>query len=191
MVAIPLFAGTKRETLWDRNNLVGLLLIGFALLFHGGFETYLRSSPRLSFSGYVLGWGRSQNGSGWASIYDLGYPPTKKWSDGAAFRAVHVPWSKTNPVPEEVWSVRGEWLIQLTYRVRDLEVISMRAVPVPALKAAGITGWEWQSRNERLVWPATETALGIVCALAASFIFMHKREVVLQSSLRINPYVSG
>ena len=52
VLGVSLFAGTKRETLWDRNNLVGLLLVGIALSTHGGFDTILRSGePPLVLSG--------------------------------------------------------------------------------------------------------------------------------------------
>ncbi len=47
VVGVGLFSGTKRETLWDRDNLVGLLLIGTALSIHGGWDTFFRSSPTL------------------------------------------------------------------------------------------------------------------------------------------------
>lgn len=94
VLGVALFAGTKRETLWDRNNLVGLLLVGIALSTHGGFDTILRSSPRATFSGYVLAWSRSSedaaSASGWIWLYDLGYPPAKGW-EGAPYRALYLP----------------------------------------------------------------------------------------------------
>ncbi|MGC1975549.1 MAG: hypothetical protein WA671_02410, partial [Candidatus Sulfotelmatobacter sp.] len=76
MVALPLFIGTKRQTRFDKNNLVGFVLLGAAVLLHGGFLTVLRSSPHAVFSGYVLGWsggGEDTESSLW--IYDLGFPP--------------------------------------------------------------------------------------------------------------------
>ena len=79
VVGVGLFSGTKRETLWDRDNLVGLLLIGTALSIHGGWDTFFRSSPHAVFSGYVLGWSRYSGDPAWAPgtfcLYDLGYPP--------------------------------------------------------------------------------------------------------------------
>lgn len=56
LVALPLFIGTSRQRLFDKNNLIALLLLGLAALSHGGFQTVIRSSPRAVFSGYVLGW---------------------------------------------------------------------------------------------------------------------------------------
>ena len=79
VVGVGLFSGTKRETLCDRDNLVGLLLIGTALSIHGGRDTFFRSSPHAVFSGYVLGWSRFSGDPAWAPgtfcLYDLGYPP--------------------------------------------------------------------------------------------------------------------
>ena len=42
MVALPLFIGTKRQTRFDQNNLVGFVLLGVAVLLHGGFLAVLR-----------------------------------------------------------------------------------------------------------------------------------------------------
>jgi hypothetical protein len=121
VLGLSLFAGTKRETLWDRNNLAGLLLLGVALLAHGGFDTILRSSPHATFSGYVLGWDRSSgdvaSASGRIFLYDLGYPPAKDWV-GAPNRAVYIP--ARGYVPSAVWSTDKIWLLRATYRTRDL-----------------------------------------------------------------------
>jgi hypothetical protein len=46
MVALPLFIGTKRQTRFDKNNLVGFLLLGVAVLLHGGFLTIIRSCQK-------------------------------------------------------------------------------------------------------------------------------------------------
>jgi hypothetical protein len=35
VVGLPLFAGTKRESIFDRDNVIGLLLVGFACSFMG------------------------------------------------------------------------------------------------------------------------------------------------------------
>jgi hypothetical protein len=90
-VGVSLFSGTKRETLWDRDNLVGLLLIGIALSAHGGFDAILRSSPHAVFSGYVLGFSRSLGLSpSVICLYDLGSPPGNDYVD-APYRCVYIP----------------------------------------------------------------------------------------------------
>lgn len=92
---LSLFAGTKRETLWDRDNVVGLLLIGIALSTHGDLDTILRSSSHATLSGYVLGWSRSSgkvaSAPGWIWLYDLGYPIGKDLGEAPAGRAVYIP----------------------------------------------------------------------------------------------------
>jgi len=130
VLGVSLFAGTKRETLWDGNNLVGLLLVGFALSTHGGFDTILRSSPHATFSGYVLGWDRSSGDAASASgriwLYDLGYPPAKDWVD-APYRAVYIPAKRT--VPDAAWNTDRVWLLRTTYRTRDLQAVRIEGEP--------------------------------------------------------------
>jgi hypothetical protein len=81
MVALPLFIGTKRQTRFDKNNLVGFVLLGVAVLLHGGFLTVLRSSPHAVFSGYVLGWsggGEDTESSLWIMTWDSLRPTSQR-----------------------------------------------------------------------------------------------------------------
>jgi hypothetical protein len=187
VMGFSLFAGTKRETLWDRNNIVGLLLVGIALLTHGGFDTILRSSPYATFSGYVLGWSRSSgdaaSASGWIWLYDLGYPPGKNWVD-APYRAVCIP-AKRN-VPDAVWGTDQVWLLRATYRTRDLQAVRIEGEPVPSQKASGMQTWTWQS-NEPLLRPAFEGAIGLALMLGTVVRLLMRRGSRDPSSLRITP----
>jgi hypothetical protein len=165
---LALFSGTKRETLWDRDNIVGLLLIGIALSTHGGFDTILRSSRHATFSGYVLGWSRSSgkvaSASGWIWLYDLGYPPAEDWGD-APYRAVYIPANRN--VPDAAWSTDKVWLLRTTYRTRDLQAVRIEGEPVPSAKASGMQTWTWQS-DEPLLRPALKAAIGLALTLGAA-----------------------
>jgi|ERR1700678_3585572 hypothetical protein len=144
VMGLTLFAGTKRETLWDRNNLVGMLFLGIALSAHGGFETILRSSPRASCSGYVMTWrgGPTSTGSMRSiDLYDLGYPPpvTNRgayWL-GSPYCAVYIPVD----VPNAVW--QHGWFLRVTYRTRDLQAVRIEGKPLPTAKASGVQEWHW------------------------------------------------
>ena len=166
---LSLFAGTKRETLWDRDNIVGLLPIGVALSTHGGLDTILRSSSHATFSGYVLGWSRSSgkvaSASGWIWLYDLGYPIGKDLGDAPAGRAVYIPANRN--VPDAAWNTDKVWLLRTTYRTRDLQAVRIEGEPVPLVKASGMRTWTWQS-NEPLLRPAVEAAIGIALMLGAA-----------------------
>jgi hypothetical protein len=185
VVGFCLFAGTKRETLWDRDNLVGLLLIGTALSAHGGFDTILRSSPYATFSGYVLGWtrlsGEGASASGWICLYDLGYPPSKEWVD-APYRCVYIPAGRS--VPAAVWSVDEVWLLRATYRTRDLQALSIEGKPVPSPKASGLQAWTWQSKDH-LFRPALETSVGLALVLGAAMRFVTRRAMPEAKSLHL------
>jgi hypothetical protein len=172
---ISLFAGTKRETLWDRDNIVGLLLIGIALSTHGGLDTILRSSSHATFSGYVLGWSRSSgmaSASGWIWLYDLGYPIGKDLGDAPAGRAVYIPANRN--VPDAAWNTDKVWLLRTTYRTRDLQAVRIEGVPVSLAKASGMRTWTWQS-NEPLLRPAVEAAIGIALMLGAAIGLLTRR----------------
>jgi hypothetical protein len=166
---LSLFAGTKRETLWDRDNIVGLLLIGIALSTHGGLDTILRSSSHATLSGYVLGWSRSSgkvaSASGWIWLYDLGYPIGKDLGDAPAGRAVYIPANRS--VPDAAWNTDEVWLLRTTYRTRDLQAVRIEGEPVPLAKASGMRTWTWQS-SDPLLRPAVEAAIGIALMLAAA-----------------------
>lgn len=187
VLGIGLFSGTKRETLWDRDNLVGLLLVGIALSTHGGFDTILRSSPHATFSGYVLGWDRSSGDAASASgriwLYDLGYPPAKGWVD-APYRAVYIP-AKPN-VPDGAWSTDEIWLLRATYRTRDLQAVRIEGEPVPSAKASGMQTWSWQS-NEPLLRPVLESAIGLALMLGTAVRLLMRRGSSDASSLHITP----
>ena len=187
VLGLSLFAGTKRETLWDRNNIVGLVLIGIALLTQGGFDTILRSSPHATFSGYVLGWSRSSgdpaSASGWIWLYDLGYPAGKDLVD-APYRAVYIP-AKRN-VPDAVWGTDRVWLLRATYRTRDHQAVQIDREPIPSQKASGTQTWTWQS-NEPLLGPAFESAIGLALTLGTVVKLLMRRGSHDPSSLRITP----
>jgi hypothetical protein len=174
VLGICLFSGTKRETLWDKNNLVGLLLIGIALSTHGGFDTVLRSSPHATFSGYVLAWSRSSghvpSASGWIWLYDLGFPPTKAFED-SPYRAIYIP-SKRN-LPSEAWNTDEIWLLQATYRTRDLQAVRIEGRPIPSPKTSGLRAWTWQY-DEPLLRPACETIIGLGLILGAVILLMRR-----------------
>ena len=184
VLGLSLFAGTKRETLWDRNNLVGLLLVGIALLTHGGFDTILRSSPHATFSGYVLAWDRSSDAasaSGRIWLYDLGYPPTKDWVD-APYRAVYIP-ARRN-LPDAAWSTDKVWLLRATYRTRDLQAVRIEGKPVPSQKASEMQTWTWQS-NEPLLRPALESVIGLALMLGTALRLLMRRGSPDGSSLHL------
>ena len=185
VLGVSLFAGTKRETLWDRNNLVGLLLVGIALSTHGGFDTILRSSPHATFSGYVLGWDRASGNAASASgriwLYDLGYPPTKDFVD-APYRAVYIP-AKRN-IPDAAWSTDRLWLLRATYRTRDLQAVRIEGDPVPSARASGMQTWTWQS-DEPLLRPVLEAAIGLALMLGAAIRLLKRSGSPDASSLHI------
>ena len=188
VLGVGLFAGTKRETLWDRNNLVGLLLVGVALSIHGGFDTILRSSPRATFSGYVLAWSRSSDDapshSGWIWLYDLGYPPAKGWG-GAPYRALYIP--EGSGVPDAAWSTDSTWFLRATYRNRDLQAMRVEGKPVPSAKASGVQNWTWEW-NEPLWRPALEAATGFTLMLGAAIGLVRKRGLGMAPPLHVSPY---
>lgn len=182
VLGLSLFAGTKRETLWDNDNLVGLLLIGIALSTHGGFDTFLRSSPRATFSGYDLGWTRSgeaASAAGQMWLYDIGYPPTNDWV-GAPSRAVYIPSSRK--MPDAAWNTDKVWLLRTTYRTRDLQAVRIEGQPVPS--AAGTRPWTWDS-DEPLMRPAVEAVIGVSLMLGAAVKFLTRRGTPDSSSLHI------
>ncbi len=184
VLGLSLFAGTKRETLWDKDNLVGLLLIGIALSTHGGFDTFLRSSPRTTFSGYDLGWSRSgdaASASGWMWLYDIGYPPTNDWV-GAPHRAVYIPASRN--MPDAGWNTDEVWLLRATYRTRDLQAVRIEGQSVPSAKASGMRTWTWES-DEPLMRPAVEAVIGLTLMLGAAVKLLIRRGSPDASSLHI------
>lgn len=184
VLGLSLFAGTKRETLWDKDNLLGLLLIGIALSIHGGLDTFLRSSPRITFSGYDLGWSRSgdaASASGRMWLYDIGYPPTRDWV-GAPSRAVDIPASHN--MPGAAWNTNKVWLLRVTYRTRDLQAVKIEGQPVPSAEASGMRVWAWES-DEPLTRPAVEAVIGFVLMLGAAVNLLRRRGSPDTSSLHI------
>ena len=176
-----LFSGTKRETLWDRDNLVGLLLIGIALSAHGGLDTFLRSSPLGVFSGYDLGWSHSGD-SGWIWLYDLGYPPEGDfWA--APSRHVYIPAGRR--APDAVWRTDKVWLLRVTYRTRDLQVVRVEGKPVPSAEASGLRAWGWQSK-EPLLRPALEMSVGLALMVGTAIGLAVRRVSPDASSLHLN-----
>lgn len=164
MVALPLFIGTKRQTRFDKNNLVGFVLLGAAVLLHGGFLTVLRSSPHAVFSGYVLGWsggGEDTESSLW--IYDLGFPPADESTfPNAPYRNLHVTRSRTDNVPLSFWNSGISEHVKCEYRIWDLEITRIDAVPAPNAKQTGLVVWQWNSHSQGRAWPLIEGLLGFL-----------------------------
>jgi hypothetical protein len=198
VLGITLFAGTKRETLWDRDNLVGLLLVGVALSTHGGFDTILRSSPRAPFSGYVTTLARRSDDVGSASmiyVCDLGYPPEsfasfvaeypKAQGSGAPCQALYIP--AKSGLPDAAWNTDMVWLLRTVYRTRDFQVTRIDGEPVPSAKASGIQSWTWQ-RNEPVLRPTIEAATGFTLMLGAAFALLRRKRLDA-ASLQIGPFV--
>lgn len=197
VLGILLFAGTQRETLRDRHNFVGLLLIGVALSTHGGFDTILRSSPRATFSGYVTTLARtSDDPDSTSMIYlcDLGYPPESlasfaaeypKAPSGAPCRALYTP--AKSGLPDAAWNTNMVWLLQTVYRTRDFQVTRIDGEPVPSAKASGIQSWTWQ-RNEPVLRPAIEAATGCALTLGAAAALFRRRRLD-SAALHINPFL--
>jgi hypothetical protein len=180
VVGVGFFSGTKRETLWDRENLVGLLLIGIALSAHGGVDTILRSSPHAVFSGYVLGFSRPSGLlPGGICLYDL---DNHHWDP--PYRCVYIP--AGSKVPGAVWTTGTIWLLRATYRTRDLQAVRIEGEPVPSREATGLQAWTWQ-HNEPLLRPVIEASVGIILMLGAAIKAMIRRASPVSSSLHIYP----
>jgi hypothetical protein len=166
LVAPPLFIGAKRKSFLDKNNLLGLVLLGIAVLLHGGFQTLLRSSPHAVFSGYVLGWsGGSEDRESSLSIYDLGFPPADTGSFyNAPYRNLILARSRNNRVPASFWNSDSHEYVKCDYRVWDQEITRIDAVPVPNAKQAVSAAWRWESQSEGRTWPFLEALLGFLVA---------------------------
>jgi hypothetical protein len=164
LVALPLFIGSKRQRFLDKNNLLGFVLLGIAMLLHGGFQTLLRSSPHAVFSGYLLGWdGGSEDRESSLWIYDLGFPP----ADTVSFyefpnRNLNLRRSRNNRVPASFWNTDRHEYVKCDYRVWDQEITRIDAVPVPDAKQAASGAWRWQSQSEGRAGPFLEALLGFL-----------------------------
>jgi hypothetical protein len=169
-VALPLFIGARRQGFFDKNTLLGLVLLGTALILHGGFQTLLRSSPHAVFSGYVQG---LEGGSGYNDsslwIYDLGFPPADTPFYKAPYRNLHLSTSPRNRVPAPFWKADSSEYLKCEYRVWDLEITRVDAVPVPNSSHPTSAAWVWKSDAEGRTWPFLEALLGLLiscgCAL--------------------------
>ena len=166
LVALPLFIGAKCRRFLDKNTLLALVLLGVAVFLHGGFQTVLRSSPHAVFSGYVLGWsGGSEDSESSLWIYDLGFPPADTSSFSTApYRNLRLTRSRSNHVPASFWNSNGSEYVKCDYRVWDLEITRIKAVPVPSAKQAVSAEWQWKSHSEGRTWPFIEALLGILVA---------------------------
>jgi hypothetical protein len=184
LVALPLFIGATRRRFLDKNNLLGLTLVGIAILLHGGFQTLLRSSPHAEFSGYVLGWsGGSEDSESSLWIYDLGFPPGDRASfPDAPYRNLRLTRSRTNRVPASFWNSNSSEYVKCDYRVWDLEITRIDAVPVPNAKQAVSAGWQWDSDSEKRIWPFLEAFLGFLVACACVFLFGETERIPQPSS---------
>jgi len=166
LIALPLFIGASRYRLVDKNNLLGLCLLGVAAFLHGGFQTVIRSSPHAVFSGYVLGYsGGSEDKESSLSIYDLGFPP----ADGASFetapyRELFLTRSRSDNVPSSFWDSDINEYVKCDYRLWDQQITGIDAVPVPNAKQKGPAAWQWKSHSQGRVWLFLEGLLGLFAA---------------------------
>jgi hypothetical protein len=170
LVALPLFIGTSRQRLFDKNNLVALALLGLAAFSHGGFQTVIRSSPHAVFSGYVLGWsGGSEDEESSLWIYDLGFPPAPESSFvNAPYRNLYVRRSRTGNIPPAFWNTGMAEHVTCEYRVWDLQITNIDAVPVPNAKQGGSIPWQWKSHSQGRAWAMVEALLGLLVACWAT-----------------------
>lgn len=167
LVALPLFIGARRRIFFDKNVLLGLVLVGFSLVLHGGFQTLLRSSPHAVFSGYALGWdggAESSDSSLW--IYDLGFPPASTAFYEVPSRNLHLSTTGHNRVPGSFWNTDRSEYVKCEYRVWDLEITRIDATPVPhaGLPGSSSSAWLWKSDAEERTWPFLEALLGLLVA---------------------------
>jgi hypothetical protein len=165
-IALPLFIGAKRRSLFDKNNLFGLVLLGLATLLHGGFQTLLRSSPHAVFSGYILGWdGGSEGRESSLWIYDLGFPPVDTGSSyNAPYRNLILTTNRNNLVPASFWNTDSHEYLKCDYRIWDQEITRIDAVPVPNAKQSVSAAWRWESQSEGRIWTFLEALLGFLVA---------------------------
>jgi len=169
LVAVPLFIGARRRGFFDKNSLLGLILLGVALILHGGFQMLLRSSPHAMFSGYVLGSAggdESSESSLW--IYDLGFPPADIPLYQAPYRNLHLSTSRGNRVPASFWNADSSEYAKCEYRVWDMQITRIDAIPVPNAGLPGSASWLWKSDAEGRIWPFLESLLGslVTCRCA-------------------------
>ncbi len=176
LIALPLFIGAKRQSFLDKNNLLGLILLGIALLLHGGFQTLLRSSPHATFSGYVQGWeGGSNSNDSSLWIYDLGFPPAAPPFYEVPYRNLHLSTSRSNRVPASFWNTDGSEYMKCEYRVWDLEMTRIDASPVPNAGLPGsTTAWQWKSDTGERTWPFLEALLGLLVACRCAWLLGNK-----------------
>ncbi len=162
LLALPLFIGTRRNSILGRSNLAGFALIGLALFLHGGFESVLRSSPVATFSGYVLGW--SGGGSALESsvyIYDLGFPPEEEYHfPNAPNRELFLRRSLEHPVPEEFWDSQNKVQMRCAYRIWDRQITNIEAVPVT--NPQRVASWRWESKKQGRTWYGLEAICGLL-----------------------------
>ena len=195
-IGVTFFGGTTRETVYDKETLLGAFLVGVALLTHGGFVTLLRSSPRANFSGCIeasspLFQDMPDWQTAWIAVYDLGYPPTQQWFDPASGKPaanldLTIKWTHNNPFPlsEELFNLENTYWVNCVYRRWDLQVISLDAVPSPSGLSEGLRGQHWASITESPEWYLAEATLGLIFTAASVFTFVCGRK----PTVRINPF---
>jgi hypothetical protein len=133
--------GMTSESLFDRETLVGTLLIGLALLLHGGFESSPNLSPQSSYRGYVY-FLSFYPATSWNSI------PNDRWIfvDGTPSkpsRQLHLIWARANTPPESLLKRDYRYDLTFVYRSWDLRVISIHALPDPYYPESGLAPWHW------------------------------------------------
>jgi hypothetical protein len=135
---IILLGGTTRESLFDRETLAGGLLIGLALLAHGGIESLPRLSPTASYRGYVEIPGRIPTDS-WILVDGRVDPPF----DDDPSRTLHLVWTEPNALPESFRKRDYRYDLTYIYRSWDLRILSIHALPDPHAPDPGLKAWDW------------------------------------------------
>lgn len=182
LLALPLFIGFRFDTPLTKKNWFGIFLIALALAVHGAFEVFLGSSPRSHFNGYVLGWeGGTESDDSSLWIYDLGYPPRQitTFPDAPSLE-LHLRHSRRNAVPEAFWRSDTSSYFKIEYRLWDLQIIHVEAVPVSNLP--GVRGWTWSCGSTGRGWPFLEAMLGLLL-LPLCAVFAQKSSSLQSASL--------
>jgi hypothetical protein len=171
IVGMTFLGGITRDSLFDRETLAGGLLVGLALLVHGGFESSPYLSPQSSYRGFVGPIG-ADLGKSWKSI------PNDTWIfvDGSLYhpygddpsRWLHLVWADPNAPPESL--LRRDYRYDLTfvYRSWDLRVISINALPDPYIQESGLAPWHWFAPSAESRWYSlVEAGFGAIALISS------------------------
>ena len=195
-VGLTFFGGTTRETLGDKETLLGLFLIGSAMLLHGGFAALLGSSPWANFTGSVRAYAPlpdeiHEERWAWFALYDLGYPPKESIIDPVTgtlvpYRDFTISWTKQNPVPEAIFETDEAYWVSCVYRTWDLKSFSLDAAATPQARARGRTSVHWTAAPESPLWHLLEGMAGVFAIVVACVVYFRTPKPQPRSS-RLNP----